>query len=110
MRILVDEEGLEWNEAWAITKNTIAYTNHTIMPEALEKWPIDMFKPLLPRIYMIIDEINRRWLIDVRDRYPNNEQKVHGSRSSRTAWSTWLACRSSVRTASTALRKSIRTS
>ena len=77
MRILVDEEGLEWNEAWAITKNTIAYTNHTIMPEALEKWPIDMFKPLLPRIYMIIDEINRRWLIDVRDRYPNNEQKVH---------------------------------
>ena len=77
MRILVDEEGLEWNEAWAITKNTIAYTNHTIMPEALEKWPIDMFKPLLPRIYMIIDEINRRWLIDVRDRYPGNETKVH---------------------------------
>ena len=76
MRILVDEEGLEWSDAWAITKNTIAYTNHTIMPEALEKWPIDMFKPLLPRIYMIIDEINRRWLIDVRKRYPNNEDKV----------------------------------
>lgn len=77
MRILVDEENLEWNEAWAITKNTIAYTNHTIMPEALEKWPVDMFQPLLPRIYMIIDEINRRHLIDVRERYPQNEDKVH---------------------------------
>ena len=77
MRILVDEEGFEWNEAWAITKNTMAYTNHTIMPEALEKWPIDMFKTLLPRIYMIIDEINRRWLLDVRARYPENEDKVH---------------------------------
>jgi starch phosphorylase len=77
MRILVDEEGLEWDEAWSITKNTIAYTNHTIMPEALEKWPVDMFRPLLPRIYMIIDEINRRWLIDVRNRYPKNEDKVH---------------------------------
>lgn len=77
MRILVDEEGLEWNEAWAITQNTIAYTNHTIMPEALEKWPIDMFKNLLPRIYMIIDEINRRWLEEVRDRYPGDESKVH---------------------------------
>ena len=77
MRILVDEEGLEWNEAWAITKNTMAYTNHTIMPEALEKWPVEMFKTLLPRIYMIVDEINRRWLIDVRERYPENEGKVH---------------------------------
>ncbi len=77
MRILVDEEDLSWNEAWSITKNTIAYTNHTILPEALEKWPVDMFKPLLPRIYMIIDEINRRWLIDVRARYPKNEDKVH---------------------------------
>ena len=77
MRILVDEEGIEWNEAWAITKNTMAYTNHTIMPEALEKWPVEMFKTLLPRIYMIVDEINRRWLIDVRERYPENEGKVH---------------------------------
>ena len=76
MRIFVDEEGLEWSEAWAITKNTIAYTNHTILPEALEKWPIDMFRPLLPRIYMIIDEINRRWLLEVRDRYPDDEGKV----------------------------------
>ena len=77
MRILIDEEGLGWDEAWDITRKTIAYTNHTIMPEALEKWPIDVFKSLLPRIYMIIDEINRRWLEDVRERYPNNEDKVH---------------------------------
>ena len=76
MRILIDEEEFEWNEAWAITKNTIAYTNHTILPEALERWPVDMFKELLPRIYMIIDEINRRHLEDVRARYPKNEEKV----------------------------------
>ena len=76
MRILIDEYGLEWSEAWAITKNTIAYTNHTIMPEALETWPVDMFKELLPRVYMIIEEINRRHLEDVRDRYPNNDAKV----------------------------------
>ena len=76
MRILVDEEHLEWNEAWAITKGTIAYTNHTIMPEALEKWPVDMFRNLLPRVYMIIDEINRRHLEEVRARYPQNEGKV----------------------------------
>ena len=77
MRILVDEQGLEWGEAWAITKGTIGYTNHTIMPEALEKWPVEMFRNLLPRIYMIIDEINRRWLLAVRERYPGNEDKVH---------------------------------
>ena len=61
MRILMDEEGLEWNEAWKITKATISFTNHTVLPEALEKWPIQQFQDLLPRIYMIIDEINRRW-------------------------------------------------
>lgn len=77
MRILVDEENLGWEEAWNITRNTIAYTNHTIMPEALEKWPVDMFRPLLPRIYMIIDEINRRHLEEVRARYPHHEEKVH---------------------------------
>ena len=77
MRILVDEKGFGWDEAWQITQKTIAYTNHTIMPEALEKWEVGMFKNLLPRIYMIIDEINRRWLIDVRQRYPGNEDKVH---------------------------------
>ena len=76
MRILIDQEEFEWNEAWAIVKNTIAYTNHTIMPEALEKWPVDMFRELLPRIYMIIEEINRRHLEEVRLRYPKNDDKV----------------------------------
>lgn len=77
MRIFVDEEKMDWEEAWGIVKNTVAYTNHTIMPEALEKWPVDMMKHLLPRIYMIIDEINRRHLESIRKRYPGNEDKVH---------------------------------
>ena len=76
MRILIDEYGLEWSEAWSITKDTIAYTNHTIMPEALETWSADMFKELLPRVYMIIEEINRRHVKNVRLRYPDNEDKV----------------------------------
>ena len=76
MRIFVDEEGLKWADAWAITQDTIAYTNHTIMPEALETWPVGMFKELLPRVYMIIEEINARHLEMVRERYPDNEQKV----------------------------------
>jgi len=76
MRILVDEYEFEWNEAWTITRNTIAYTNHTIMPEALERWPVDMFKALLPRIYMVIDEINRRHCEYVRARYPDNVEKL----------------------------------
>ncbi len=76
MRILIDEHEIEWNEAWAIVKNTIAYTNHTIMPEALERWPVGMFRELLPRIYMIIEEINRRHLDDVRARYPGDDAKV----------------------------------
>lgn len=76
MRILMDEENLEWDEAWKITVDTMAYTNHTILPEALEKWAIDMFKPNLPRIYMIIEEINRRLLLDVRKRYNHDENKV----------------------------------
>lgn len=76
MRILVDEHDLEWNEAWTITRNVVAYTNHTIMPEALEKWPVDMFKTLLPRIYMVIDEVNRRHLEYVKARYPNNVDKL----------------------------------
>ena len=76
MRILIDEYGLEWSEAWSITKDTIAYTNHTIMPEALETWSADMFKELLPRVYMIIEEINRRHVENVRKRYPKNEDKV----------------------------------
>ena len=76
MRIFVDEQGLEWSEAWAITKGTIAYTNHTILPEALETWPVDMFRELLPRVYMIIEEINHRHLEEVRERYPGDEDKV----------------------------------
>ena len=76
MRILVDEQGFGWDEAWEITCKTMAYTNHTILPEALEKWPVDMFRSLLPRIYMIVEEINRRHLEEVRKRFPNDEQMV----------------------------------
>ncbi len=76
MRIFVDECDLEWSEAWTITRNTLAYTNHTILPEALERWPVDMFKQLLPRIYMIIDEINRRHVEYVKARYPDNVEKL----------------------------------
>ena len=76
MRILLDEEGLGWNEAWDITTKCCAYTNHTIMAEALEKWPIDLFSKLLPRVYQIIQEIDRRFLIQVREMYPGNEEKV----------------------------------
>ena len=74
MRILLDEEGLSWNEAWDITKNTISYTNHTIMAEAMEKWPVDMMKKLLPRVYMIIEEINRRYDIYLNDKYHNGNK------------------------------------
>lgn len=76
MRILVDDYNLEWNEAWTITRGTCAYTNHTILPEALETWNVDLFKALLPRIYMIIDEINRRHVEYIRARYPDNLDKV----------------------------------
>ena len=76
MRILLDEEGLSWDEAWEITTKTCAYTNHTIMAEALEKWPIEIFSRLLPRIYQIVEEINRRFLIQVREQYPGDEEKV----------------------------------
>lgn len=76
MRILLDEEGLGWDEAWEITKKTCAYTNHTIMAEALEKWPIDLFSRLLPRIYQIIQEIDRRFVEFVRKTYPGDENKV----------------------------------
>ena len=76
MRILMDEEGLEWDDAWDITTRTCAYTNHTIMAEALEKWPIELFSRLLPRIYQIVEEINRRFLIQVREQYPGDEEKV----------------------------------
>ena len=76
MRILIDEEGLSWDEAWEISTKTCAYTNHTIMAEALEKWPIDLFKRLLPRIYQIVEEIDRRFIEKVRKFYNNDETKV----------------------------------
>ena len=76
MRILLDEENLGWNEAWDITTKCCAYTNHTIMAEALEKWPIDLFSRLLPRIYQIIQEIDRHFIAQVRAQYPGNEEKV----------------------------------
>ena len=76
MRILVDEEGLDWDDAWEITRKTCAYTNHTIMQEALEKWPIEIFSRLLPRIYQIVEEINRRFCEEVRQRFPGDEDRV----------------------------------
>jgi len=76
MRLLVDEEGLEWEDAWDITCHTCAYTNHTIMAEALEKWPIELFSRLLPRVYQIIEEIDRRYVNSIREKYPNNPDKV----------------------------------
>ena len=76
MRILVDEEGLDWNVAWRVTTNTISYTNHTILAEALEKWPIEMFKSLLPRIYMIVEEINRRYCEELWNKFQGQWQKI----------------------------------
>ena len=76
MRILLDEEGLGWEEAWRITTNVVSYTNHTILAEALEKWPIDMFKSLLPRIYMIVEEINERFCLDLWNKYIGQWQKI----------------------------------
>ncbi len=76
MHQLIDVEGLNWEEAWDVTTKTCAYTNHTIMSEALEKWPIDLFSKLLPRIYQIVQEIDKRFVKKVREMYPGNEQKV----------------------------------
>ena len=76
MRILVDEEGLEWDEAWEIARKTCAYTNHTIMAEALEKWPIELFSRLLPRVYQIVEEINRRFVIEIQNKYPGDQEKI----------------------------------
>lgn len=76
MRILMDEEGLSWDDAWNVTTHTVAYTNHTIMSEALEKWPIEIFSRLLPRVYQIVEEINRRFIEEVRAKYPGDEGKV----------------------------------
>ena len=76
MRILVDEEKLSWDEAWDITTHCVAYTNHTIMAEALEKWPNDIFQRLLPRVYQIVEEINHRFVLEIQNRYPGNEEKI----------------------------------
>ena len=76
MRILMDEEGLGWDEAWEVTTKCVAYTNHTIMSEALEKWPIELFSRLLPRVYQIIEEINRRFIIEIQAKYPGNYEKI----------------------------------
>ena len=76
MRILMDEEGLEWDEAWEVTTKTCAYTNHTIMAEALEKWPIELFSRLLPRVYQIVEEINRRFVMEIEKKYPGNQDKI----------------------------------
>jgi len=75
MRILIDEYGVGWDEAWDVVTKTFAYTNHTILAEALEKWPINIFQGLLPRIYQIVEEINRRLLIELRQKYPNDYEK-----------------------------------
>ena len=76
MRLLIDVEGLTWDEAWDVTTKTCAYTNHTIMAEALEKWPIDLFSKLLPRIYQIVKEIDNRFTEQVKRRYPGNQEKL----------------------------------
>lgn len=76
MRILLDEYGLEWDEAWNVTTKTCAYTNHTIMSEALEKWPLELFSRLLPRIYQITEEINRRFILTIQEKYPNHFEKI----------------------------------
>ncbi len=76
MRLLMDENGMGWDEAWDITTKCCAYTNHTIMAEALEKWPINLFSRLLPRVYQIVEEINRRFLNEIQEKYPNNFEKI----------------------------------
>ena len=76
MRILLDEEGLSWEDAWDITTHCVAYTNHTIMAEALEKWPIEIFQRLLPRVYQIVEEINRRFVLQIQEQYPGNNDKI----------------------------------
>ena len=76
MRLLLDQEGLNWDEAWGITTKCCAYTNHTIMAEALEKWPIELFSRLLPRVYQIVEEINRRFVLQIQEQYPGNNDKI----------------------------------
>jgi len=77
MRLLLDEEGLEWDQAWDIVTHTVAYTNHTIMAEALEKWPIEIFSRLLPRVYQIVEEINRRFVLQIQAKFPGEQNKIN---------------------------------
>ncbi|OLN29390.1 glycogen/starch/alpha-glucan phosphorylase [Desulfosporosinus metallidurans] len=90
MRILIDEERIGWDEAWNITVNTISFTNHTVLPEALEKWPIDLVKSLLPRIYMIIEEIDRRFKEDLTRKFLDDQEVVHNTQIFRDGY-VWMA-------------------
>ena len=97
MRLLMDENGLGWDDAWGIVTRTFAYTNHTILAEALEKWPIDIFQGLLPRVYQIVDEINRRFLATLRERYPGdwkrqNRMAIVGEGMIHMAWLAIVGC------------------
>lgn len=97
MRIFIDEYGLGWDESWSIVQKTFAYTNHTILAEALEKWPIEIFQGLLPRIYQIVEEINRRFIEDLREKYPDDYEKhnrmsIIGGGKVRMAWLAIHAC------------------
>src|SRR5262249_15623767 len=76
MRLLVDDAGLGWDDAWDLTRRTLAYTNHTLLPEALEKWPVDLVERIAPRLLHIVYEINRRFLDDVRKSYPGDVDRV----------------------------------
>lgn len=97
MRLLMDENGLGWDAAWDVVTRTFAYTNHTILAEALEKWPIDIFQGLLPRIYQIVEEINRRFLVELREKFPGdwkkqNEMSIIGDGMIRMAWMAIVGC------------------
>jgi len=97
MRLLMDENGMGWDEAWEIVTRTFAYTNHTILAEALEKWPIDIFQGLIPRVYQIVEEINRRFLAVLREKFPGdwkrqNRMTIIGDGMIRMAWLALVGC------------------
>ena len=94
MRILMDEEGLGWDEAWEVTTKSVAYTNHTIMSEALEKWPIELFSRLLPRVYQIIEEINRRFILEIQANIREIMRRSKRWQSSMTDRLRWLTLQS----------------
>lgn len=97
MRLLIDEEGMGWEAAWDVVSRTFAYTNHTILAEALEKWPIEIFQGLVPRVYQIVEEINRRFLIELREKFPGdwkrqNDMSIIGEGMIRMAWLAIVGC------------------